>query len=166
MEIKRVLKDRLSARVCVIGAGPSGIAAIKNLQEHGITNVTVFEKNNQIGGNWVYDEQNEHSSVYETTHIISSKRWSEFEDFPMPVDYPDYPSHSQLLKYFQSYVEHFHLDRYIRFNTVVQKVHRLDDDTWHVIYEDAQGIHEACYDYLLVANGHHWDPYACISWSI
>ncbi|HAT6805823.1 TPA: SidA/IucD/PvdA family monooxygenase [Legionella pneumophila] len=159
MEIKRVLKDRLSARVCVIGAGPSGIAAIKNLQEHGITNVTVFEKNNQIGGNWVYDEQNEHSSVYETTHIISSKRWSEFEDFPMPVDYPDYPSHSQLLKYFQSYVEHFHLDRYIRFNTVVQKVHRLDDNTWHVIYEDAQGIHEACYDYLLVANGHHWDPF-------
>ncbi|CAM2979425.1 flavin-containing monooxygenase [Legionella worsleiensis] len=159
MEIERTHKKSSSPRICVIGAGPSGIAAIKNLQEHGLTNITAFEKNNQIGGNWVYDEQNNHSSVYETTHIISSKRWSEFDDFPMPADYSDYPSHTQLLDYFHSYAQKFNLHQYIRFNTTVIKATRTEDDLWHILYEDAQGQHEEHYDYLLVANGHHWDPY-------
>ena len=157
MATKRLLKDT-SPRICVIGAGPSGIAAIKNLQEQGLTQITAFEKNNQIGGNWIYDEQNNHSSVYETTHIISSKRWSEFEDFPMPADYPDYPSHAQLLNYFRSYTQHFDLTKFIRFNTNVLKVERTYSQQWHVIFEDDKGTHEDYFDYLLVANGHHWDP--------
>ena len=157
MAIERAHK-KPSPRICVIGAGPSGIAAIKNLQEQGLTSITVFEKNNQIGGNWVFDEQSNHSSVYETTHIISSKRWSEFEDFPMPVDYPDYPSHTQLLNYFRSYTQHFNLDKYIRFNSTVLKVTKTNDLKWKVVFQDERGTHDDCFDYLLVANGHHWDP--------
>lgn len=156
MAIERALKQ--NPKICVIGAGPSGLAAIKNLQEQGLTSITVFEKNNQIGGNWVFDERNNHSSVYETTHIISSKRWSEFEDFPMPADYSDYPSHSQLLNYFRNYTQHFNLDKYIRFNSTVSKVTRNAEQQWHVVYEDEHGTHQECFDYLLVANGHHWDP--------
>lgn len=159
MEIKKALKMQASPRICVIGAGPSGIAAIKNLQEQGLTSITAFEKNNQVGGNWVYDENNTHSSVYETTHIISSRRWSEFEDYPMPEHYTDYPSHAQLLKYFQSYAQHFDLNKYISFNTTVLKVTRTDENTWHVLYENEQGTHDAWFDYLLIANGHHWDPF-------
>ncbi|WP_298627764.1 NAD(P)-binding domain-containing protein [uncultured Legionella sp.] len=158
MEINRALNGQSAPRICVIGAGPSGIAAIKNLQEQGLTSITAFEKNNQIGGNWVYDVNNTHSSVYETTHIISSKRWSQFEDFPMPAEYSDYPSHMQLLQYFKNYAQHFNLEQYIRFNTTVVNVTRTDENKWHVLYEDAQGTHEAFYDYLLIANGHHWDP--------
>ena len=157
MAKERVLNDP-SPRICVIGAGPSGLAAIKNLQEQGLTCVTVFEKSNQIGGNWVFDERNSHSSVYETTHIISSKRWSEFEDFPMPVEYPDYPSHRQLLNYFRSYTRHFNLNQYIRFNSTVLKATRTIKQQWHLVFEDEHGIHEEFFDYLLVANGHHWDP--------
>lgn len=159
MEKERVLKPHLGSRICIIGAGPSGLSAIKNCQEQGFSNITVFEKNNQIGGNWVYDEENNHSSVYETTHIISSKRWSEFDDFPMPADYPDYPSHVQLLTYFKNYAQHFSLNQYIRLNTSVLKANPIDEHKWSVIYQDEQGVHEACFDYLLVANGHHWDPY-------
>ncbi len=157
MERKRTLE--LSPRICIIGAGPSGITAIKNLQEQGLSNITVFEKNTEIGGNWVYDERNEHSSIYETTHIISSKRWSQFEDFPMPDEYPDYPSHTQLLAYFNAYVSHFGLGKYIKFNTTVIKVNRTEQQKWQVFFENDQGVHEATYDYLIVANGHHWDPY-------
>lgn len=157
MVIERQL-NKLNPRICVIGAGPSGIAAIKNLQEQGLTEITAFEKNNQVGGNWVFDEHNNHSSVYETTHIISSKRWSEFEDFPMPAEYPDYPSHAQLLNYFRSYTQHFNLTQYIRFNSTVLKVNRNPNHQWQVTYEDQHGTHEEYFDYLLVANGHHWDP--------
>lgn len=159
MQIEQKHKEMYSPRVCIIGAGPSGIAAIKNLQEQGVTNITVFEKNSQIGGNWIYDEDDTHSSIYETTHIISSKRWSSFEDFPMPPHYPDYPSHSQILEYFNSYVSHFDLNKYICFSTQVLSVQQKDKTQWQVLYEDSQGKHEASFDYLLVANGHHWDPY-------
>lgn len=157
--VKKPLNNSLNPRVCIIGAGPSGLAAIKNMQEQGIKNITAFEKNNQVGGNWVYDEENTHSSVYETTHIISSKRWSQFDDFSMPADYPDYPSHAQLLAYFKSYAQHFDLNKYIRFNTEVLNVKRIDASQWQVTFEDKEGIHQEYYDYLLIANGHHWDPF-------
>jgi cation diffusion facilitator CzcD-associated flavoprotein CzcO len=153
MQIEQKPKKNSHSRVCVIGAGPSGLAAIKNLQEQGVTDITVFEKNNQIGGNWVYDEQNNHSSIYETTHIISSRLWSQFEDFPMPQDYFDYPSHKLVLEYFNSYANHFNLTQYIRFNTTVLKVTQAAQQQWLVVYEDQQGIHEELFDYLLIANG-------------
>jgi cation diffusion facilitator CzcD-associated flavoprotein CzcO len=142
----------------VIGAGPSGLAAIKNLQEQGVTDITVFEKNDQIGGNWIYDETNNHSSIYETTHIISSKCWSEFEDFPMPSDYPDYPSHQLVLDYFKNYANYFDLTKFIRFDTQVLQVEPTETSQWKVLFEDEQGIHKDYFDYLLIANGHHWDP--------
>ena len=41
-------------RVCVIGAGPSGITAAKNCIEAGL-DVVVFEKNDKVGGNWVFN---------------------------------------------------------------------------------------------------------------
>lgn len=153
-------KERIpkGARIAVIGAGPSGLAAIKNLKDEGLTQITAFEKNDQVGGNWVYGTDNTHSSVYETTHIISSKRWSEFEGFPMPQDYPDYPSHAQLLAYFKSYANHFDLHSVIKFKTQVVKVNYTQSRIWQIIYKDETGLHEAHYDYLLIANGHHWDP--------
>lgn len=157
--IRELLKEDINPRVCVVGAGPSGITAIKNLHEQGITHITAFEKANQIGGNWVYDEKSSHSSIYETTHIISSKRWSQFDDFPMPAHYPDYPSHAQLLNYFKSYAAHFNLNQYIKLNTVVIAIKQTQTKKWCVTYQDTQGVHQEEYDYVLVANGHHWDPF-------
>ena len=141
-------------RVCVIGAGPSGITAAKNLLQVGITPI-VYERQSQIGGNWIYSPQLSHSSVYETTHIITSRTMSGYEDFPMPDDYPDYPSHKQVLAYFQSYARHFGVDQCIRFNTEVKSAEKQPDNTWRITLGD--GTVEM-FDYLFVANGHHWDP--------
>ena len=101
-------------RVCIIGAGPSGLTAAKNCLQAGLDFV-VFEKNDKVGGNWVFKSKTGHSSVYENTYLISSKSWSEFEDFPMPTDYPDYPSHIQMQQYFESYARHFNVYSHIRF---------------------------------------------------
>ena len=105
-------------RICVIGAGPSGLAAAKNAVQAGL-DVTVFEKNDKVGGNWVFNSATGHSSVYENTHIISSKALSEFEDFPMPAEYPDYPKHNQIQAYFDSYARHFGVMPAIRFRHTV-----------------------------------------------
>lgn len=144
--------------ICIIGAGPCGITAAKNLIEQGLTNFIVFEKSNELGGNWVFDERNTHSSVYETTHIISSKYLSEFEDFIMPPGYPDYPSHTLILKYFNLYADHFGIRKFVKFNTCVEQVTRGPDNQWEIGFQDETGRHTARFDYLLVANGHHWDP--------
>lgn len=144
-----------SARVCIIGAGPSGLTAAKNCLQVGLTNIVIYEKGDQVGGNWVYSPKASHSSVFETTHIISSKRMSQLADFPMPDDYPDYPSHRQILCYFQDYAEHFGIMPYIRFNSGVVKAEKHPDETWRITLGD--GTVEP-FDYLIVASGHHWLP--------
>jgi hypothetical protein len=45
----------------------------------------ILERDDNLGGNW-------YSGVYETVHIISSRRTTEYKDFPMPDTYPDFPS--------------------------------------------------------------------------
>ena len=145
----------MSPKVCVIGAGCSGITAIKNLIQAGVTDIVCYEKTDQIGGNWVYRTDNEHSSVYETTHLISSKSLSSYMDFPMPDSYPDYPSHQQVLAYFQRYAAHFGVAQYIKFNTTVLTAEKIADERWRVT-TDNKNVTD--FDYLIVANGHHWQP--------
>ena len=143
-------------KVAIIGAGCSGITAVKNLLQAGVEDIVCFEQNSRIGGNWVYSPETTHSSVTETTHIISSKKMSEFTDFPMPDHYPDYPSHRQVLAYFDNYCDHFGILPFIRFNTRVDKVLLNDKGQWDV-YINSRDLPEI-FDYLLVANGHHSVP--------
>jgi len=145
-------------RACVIGAGPSGIAAAKALLADGIE-VVVFEKSHEVGGNWVFRDGPGHSSVYETTHIISSKTFSQYEDFPMPASYPDYPSHVELREYFQAYAGHFGVVPIIRFGTEVLHAAQDGDRRWRLKIRREGVESEDVFDALLVANGHHWNPF-------
>jgi hypothetical protein len=81
-----------------------------------------------------------------------------YATYPMPEDYPDYPDHFQIARYFDDYVDHFGLREKIRFRTEVKGVVPVDGE-WEVSVEDAEGSSEAHrYRAVLVANGHHWDP--------
>ncbi|MGK7390124.1 MAG: flavin-containing monooxygenase [Candidatus Cyclobacteriaceae bacterium M2_1C_046] len=147
-------------RVCVIGAGPSGITAIKNLLDEGL-DVTAYDYNNEVGGNWIYSENESHSSVFETTHIISSKTLSQYEDFTFDefeAGIPDYPSHDQLRRYFQAYAKKFNLYPSIQFNTLVKECKPTVDKCWEVTTEK-DGIEKTeIFTDLVVCNGHHWEP--------
>ena len=142
-------------RIAIIGAGCSGLTAIKNLVEAGLEDIVCYEKSDQIGGNWVYTAAPGHSSVNKSTHIISSKSMSQFSDFPMPNSYPDYPSHQQILTYFQSYTRHFQLEKYIRLNVAVLHVIKIEKEQWRLTLSDGT---QSEFDYLLIANGHHSVP--------
>ena len=148
----------MKKRICIIGAGPSGITAAKNCMQAGLDFV-VFEKNDKVGGNWVFNSKTGHSSVYENTHLISSKSWSEFEDYPMPDDYPDYPNHIQLQNYFEGYAKHFGIYSKIRFDHAVNKVTRQGDGNWLVNYTDSNNVEQSeLFEVLMVSNGHHNVP--------
>ena len=146
-------------KVAIIGAGPSGITAIKNFADQGFE-VTAFDRCEGVGGNWRFNDPSGHSSVFENTHLISSKYTSFYEDFPLPDSTPDYPSHKELLSYFNAYTDNFDIRKLIKFNTEVTNCKKIDGDRWKVEWNtlgsDEKNIGE--YDALVVCNGHHHKP--------
>src|SRR5690349_3753100 len=141
-------------RVCVIGAGVSGLTACRALSRRQIP-YTCFEAGDDVGGIWYFRNPNGQSSAYRSLHINISKPSISFKDFPMPESYPDFPHHSQIKEYLQDYARHFGLYEHIRFSTRVERCQRLPGGGWEIALSD--GTSER-YDALVVANGHHWDP--------
>jgi Flavin-binding monooxygenase-like len=142
-------------RICIIGAGPSGLTTTKNMLQAGLSDVTVFERADTLGGNWVYSRIPGHSSVYENVRAISSKTLSQFEDFPFPADSPHYLSQPQLLAYFEAYSDRFGLRENIRFRTEVQHIEKLGEFEWTVHLAD-RAVER--FNVICVCNGHHWRP--------
>ncbi|MGI9019369.1 MAG: NAD(P)-binding domain-containing protein [Solirubrobacterales bacterium] len=141
-------------RVCVIGAGSSGIASCQVLAERGIS-FDCFERGSEVGGNWRYLNDNGMSSAYSSLHINTSRRQMEYASYPMPDDYPDYPHHTQIAAYFDDYVDHFSFRDRISFKTTVTSVAPAAEGGWEVRTDDG-GMRR--YRAVLVANGHHWEP--------
>lgn len=136
-------------RYCIIGAGFCGLGVAKAFRDYGI-DFDCLEKNHDLGGNWL-------NGVYDSTHIISSRDSTNYDDFPMPADYPDFPSAAQILGYLRAYADRFSLRDYIQFNTSVESVEPLDPKGltgWRVRLSNGQ---ERIYAGVVVANGHHWD---------
>ena len=138
---------------CVIGAGSSGIAAVKALHGRGF-DVDCFEKSDRVGGNWVWRNKNGMSASYRSLHINTSRERMEYSDFPMPKSYPDFPHHTHIAQYFDDYVDHFGFRDRISFETGIERAERLPGGGWEIT-TDAGETHR--YDALFVANGHHWD---------
>ena len=105
----------------VIGAGPTGLATARTLQKRGLP-FTGFELHADVGGLW--DIANPQSTVYESAHLISSKRMTEFTEFPMADSVAPYPRHDELHRYFGAFADHFDLRRQFEFSTRVVRVVR------------------------------------------
>jgi thioredoxin reductase len=144
-------------KVCIIGAGSSGIVAAQVLDARGIP-FDCFEKGSMIGGNWRYENDNGMSSAYRSLHINTSRRVMAFKSLPMPESFPDYPNHFQMAAYFDEFADHFGLREKISFRTEVVKVEAADG-AWSVTVKGKDGGERTDrYRAVLVANGHHWDP--------
>ena len=70
---RQAMQQNFDARVCIIGAGPSGITAGKNLLQAGVRNFVIYEKSDQVGGNWVFTPKP--STVVDLT--LSANNYSE-----------------------------------------------------------------------------------------
>ncbi|MEX0868014.1 MAG: hypothetical protein WD030_11705, partial [Pirellulales bacterium] len=123
---------------------------MRTLQQQGLP-VACLERDADIGGIWQFDKPT--GGIYASTHLISSKRQTEFPDFPMPKEYPPFPSHREVFAYFQEYARQFGLYDAIEFNTTVERVERVGE-LWRVTLADGQ---RRDYGALIIANGHNWD---------
>jgi dimethylaniline monooxygenase (N-oxide forming) len=144
------------SKVCIIGAGSSGLTACQVLAARGVP-FDCFEKGSMIGGNWRYENDNGTSSAYRSLHINSARKLMSYKVFPMPEDYPDYPSHWQVAQYFDDYAERFGLTERITFRTEVVSAEPRDG-AWDVTLEGPEGRQTETYTAVIVANGHHWKP--------
>lgn len=138
----------------IIGAGPAGLATAKHFRQAGLA-VEIFEREDDVGGNWYFGRPS--SSVCHATHMISSKRMSQFADFPMPKEYPPYPNHEQALAYLRNYARHFGLCDLIRFQTEVERVEQAagESERWRLRLKSGE---QKEYAGVVIASGHHHDP--------
>ncbi|PIK41017.1 hypothetical protein BSL78_22143, partial [Apostichopus japonicus] len=148
-------------RVCVIGAGVSGLVAAKTCLEEGLDPVCL-ERSNEIGGVWHYKEKTipdqTEGQLYDCLVTNSSKLMMNYSDFPFPASASPYIPGRDVLKYYRAYADHFDIRRHIRFNTEVTKVKQSKDHEmsgkWIVTSKGVDGtILEETYDAVMLCTG-------------
>ncbi|CAD6342236.1 unnamed protein product [Miscanthus lutarioriparius] len=126
-----------SKKVCLVGAGVSGLASARELLREG-HDVTVMEQSSGIGGQWLYDPSTDggdplgaagaHSSMYASVRLISLRELTCFSDFPFfpsndgTGDARRYPGHVEFLRYIRDFCDAFGLMDIVRLNTKVLHV--------------------------------------------
>ncbi|MEU4835413.1 SDR family NAD(P)-dependent oxidoreductase [Streptosporangium sp. NPDC023615] len=137
----------------VVGGGAAGIAAVKALVEAGVP-VFGIERADSLGGLWRLEPG---TASYESLRLNTSRPRTEFSDFPMPPDWPDYPDRAQMLEYLRSYADHFGVGERFRFGTVLESARRAGDG-WELKLTGPGGPYRETVEHLVVANGHNHEP--------
>ncbi|KAM8930623.1 dimethylaniline monooxygenase [N-oxide-forming] 2-like [Pelodytes ibericus] len=151
-------------KVAIIGAGCSGLAAIKCCLAEGLE-PTCFEQSSDIGGLWRFEETVDEgrASLYRSVVTNTSKEMMCYSDFPMPRDFPVYLHHAKVFEYLYLYAEHFKLLKYIQFHTKVCSVKKHSDFSttgqWDIIAEKDGKKNLSIFDAVMICNGHFSDPY-------
>ena len=124
-----------SLNVCVVGAGMSGLVAIKELLDEG-HRVTCFERTSQVGGNFNYPI----GAAYDSMYLTVSQYHMAFSCFPPPLgDERRFWRREEYAKYLHEFAMHFGLFTYIQFNTEVVHIQRgANNDQFRVTYRDKQ----------------------------
>ncbi|XP_071983185.1 flavin-containing monooxygenase 5-like isoform X2 [Engystomops pustulosus] len=159
-------RDKHSAmakKVAIIGAGASGLPAIKCCLDEGLE-PTCFERSDDIGGLWRFktDREESRASIYQSVIINTSKEMMCYSDYPIPAEYPNYMHNSKVLQYFSQYMDHFQLRKYIEFRTSVCSVKKRPDfaatGQWDITIEHDGKQETRVFDAVLVCVGHHTSP--------
>lgn len=139
-------------RYCLVGAGPAGMVMARVLIAEGVP-FDWYERQPDVGGIWTMDDPD--SPMYASAHFISSRFTSGFVGYPMPDDFPDYPSWEQVRDYLRAFARAFGLYDHLTLGTEVVGAVPLAEDRWQVRLGDGRVLE---YDGLIVAPGVTWHP--------
>jgi cation diffusion facilitator CzcD-associated flavoprotein CzcO len=134
-------------RVGIIGAGVAGLTTAKVLKQAG-HEVIVYDKAPDVGGVWSRTRR------YPGLTTQSPKAQYSLSDFPMPRDYPEWPTGPQVQAYLAGYASHFGLDPALRLSAEVTAAVPVPDGGWAVTASGGTEHVEA----LVVANGIFCEP--------
>lgn len=125
---------RRGQSVVVIGAGPVGLAAVKECADLGL-DVECYECLEGPGGVFRYEDDRE-GGVWQDCTLTTSPWVTAFSDFPPQEPSSRHFHHAEYLSYLQAYIDTFQLQPYLRFGHTVTSVTLTDDDTWLVEVRD------------------------------
>lgn len=164
-----------SRRIAVIGAGPSGLVAFRELRREKHT-VVVYERSKSIGGLWVYSPEIEtdplgtdpnrkviSSSLYESLRVNLPRECMGFFDYPFVGfsggDERRFPRHNEVLDYLERFAKDIGVVECLRFGTEVVGVERGCDGKWMVRSTCVAGGETVeIYDGVVVCSGHCTEP--------
>jgi dimethylaniline monooxygenase (N-oxide forming) len=140
--------------VVVIGAGSTGLAVMRSLGERGIA-AQCIERGSNVGGLWRYENDNGMSAAYASLRTNVSRPNMQYPTFPMPDAFDDFPHHTDMAAYLDSYADAFGLRDRIRFGTTVERLEPASGGGWRVVLGDGT---ELRFGAAVVATGHDWSP--------
>jgi cation diffusion facilitator CzcD-associated flavoprotein CzcO len=102
--------------VAIVGAGLSGLAMAIQLRRSGVTDLTIFEQSDGVGGTW-RDNTYPGSGCDVPSHLYSFS-------FASKTDWSRrFAEQPEILGYAEDCVDRFDLARHIRFGTTVEEAH-------------------------------------------
>ncbi|CAN4097761.1 unnamed protein product [Withania somnifera] len=173
------MPQKSSKNVAVIGAGSAGLVTARELQREGHS-VVVFERENQLGGTWVYTPDTEsdpigldptreivHSSLYSSLRVNLPREVMGFRDYPFVAkkkpgsDPRRYPGHREVLGYLNDFAIEFGIIGVVRFGMEVGYVGMLENGKWKVCSRKRENdgvFANEEYDAVVICNGHYTEP--------
>jgi acyl transferase domain-containing protein/acyl carrier protein len=140
-------------RICVVGAGPSGLVMAKSLKEEGHQPV-IFEKQDALGGIWVL-RQDKSGGAYKKTRFQTSKYTSVFSDFFADDITSTFYSVEEVNSYLARFARRFQLETLIQYNSEVVSV-QPSGGRWKVVVRHAGIEHEEEFDGVAMCHGMFW----------
>jgi dimethylaniline monooxygenase (N-oxide forming) len=138
--------------VCVIGAGPSGLCAAKEIREINPTaKVTILEHSSSIGGTF--------ARSYKGLTLVNNPLLISFSDFLAWERLDDLRmwTAQEYVAYLERYVEANKLFGCIRFRSTVIAA-RFVNRKWHVTVSGGDGTQASTFDHLVVCSGSNSRP--------
>ena len=166
----------MKKRVAVIGAGPSGLAVLRDFQTakangDEIPEIVCFEKQDNWGGLWNYtwrtglDQYGEavHGSMYRYLWSNGPKEGLEFADYSFEEHFgkqiASYPPRSVLFDYIEGRIKKTEVRDWIKFSTAVKNVEQSDDGfTVTTCDLTTSKTNVGYFDHVIVCSGHFSTP--------
>jgi dimethylaniline monooxygenase (N-oxide forming) len=134
----------------IIGAGVSGLTTAKTCLEYGYS-IKVFERDKELGGVWASSQR------YPGVTTQNTKDTYYFSDFPMPKNFPQWPSGEQVQSYLTAYAKKFNVFPFIKLSHEITNVN-FKDNKWLITGNNNGVTFTEQTDFLIICNGTFSDP--------
>ena len=165
-------------KICIIGAGPSGLAQLRAFEQaensgSEIPEIVCYEKQENWGGLWNFswrtgtDQAGDtvHNSMYRYLWSNGPKEGLEFADYTFQEHFgksiASYPPREVLFDYIQGRIKKTNVREKIEFNTLVRDVKYIEDrNVFAVTTRNGKTDSEKTveFDNVIVASGHFSTP--------